>query len=262
MHLTLEEGRLEGLDFQSYPWLHERHRIFPQVLQNRPHAKMLDVAAGMGVAAKRIHDGCDGRIICNDISPTALANLEKLGLETVSFDLDDPATPFPFYDEELDVVISMATLEHIIHLDHHMNEVKRILKPGGHLFISVPNYSGIHFFLRYVLKGESFHDPLDKGLDRYEFYAHVRSFTYKTLLRFITSFGFEPLEVYLTLPEGSSKYISLKKRSPLKARAARLAMRAFYACTTPRWALHPVLCFRKPNGPLKALPARPRRVVL
>ena len=44
--LTLEEQRLDRLDFETYPWLHERHRIFPEVLLDKPHGKMLDAAAG------------------------------------------------------------------------------------------------------------------------------------------------------------------------------------------------------------------------
>jgi SAM-dependent methyltransferase len=260
--VTLEEGRLNGLDTESYPWLHERHRIFPGVLKNKPHDKMLDVAAGMGIVARRIQEGSDGKIICNDISPTSLAALNGLGLETVSFDLDDPQTPFPFDDGELDAVVSLATMEHLIHVDHHLTEIHRILKTGGHLFLSVPNYSGIPHFLAYCLKGESFHDPLAEGIDRYEFYAHVRYFTYKTLLRFVRSFGFEPREVYLPLPEGSTWFLDFKRRSPARAWALRMGMGALYTCLTPRWALHPVLCLRKPEDPSAALTSKPRKIIL
>ncbi len=59
---------------------------------------------------------------------------------------------FPFKDESFDAVISLATLEHIIDIDHHMNEIRRILKKDGDLFLSVPNYSGIHFVIPFLLK--------------------------------------------------------------------------------------------------------------
>ncbi|MHC4176671.1 MAG: class I SAM-dependent methyltransferase [Planctomycetota bacterium] len=260
--LKLEEERLDGVDFETYPWLHERHRVFPAVLLDKPHGKILDLAAGMGVAAKRIQEGSHGRLICNDISPSCLRTLKQLGLETVSFDLDDPDTPFPFSDEEFDAVISLATLEHIVHLDHHMTQIWRILKRGGHLFISVPNYSGIQHFLPYVFSGESFHDPLSKGIDRYEFYAHVRYFTYKTLLRFVRSFGFEPREVYLPLPQGSSWFSGLKRRSRLRSFLLRMATRLLYTSLSPRWALHPVLCLRKADDGSNGVNEKPRKIIL
>ena len=31
----LEATRTEGLTIENYPWLHERHRIFPAIFENR-----------------------------------------------------------------------------------------------------------------------------------------------------------------------------------------------------------------------------------
>ncbi|MCU0343268.1 MAG: class I SAM-dependent methyltransferase, partial [Ignavibacterium sp.] len=155
---TLENGRLTGLDLKTYPWYHERHRIFPQIFEKGKYKKIIDISAGIGIVAKQIQDNYDCEIIANDISEESLRSLHSLNLNTTSFDLDDPNSTFPFEDEYFDAVISLATLEHIINLDHHMQEINRILKKGGHLYISVPNYTGIHFVVPFVLKGKTFHD--------------------------------------------------------------------------------------------------------
>ena len=259
--IKLEDGRLTDIDLDNYPWFHERHRIFPNVFEKGRYRKILDLAAGVGVVAKRIQDNYPSFMLCNDISPQSLKSLKANKLNAISFDLDNPQAKFPFNDQTFDAIITLATVEHIINLDHHMNELRRILKDNGHLYISSPNYSSIHFVIPYLLKGESFHDPLSDGLDKYEFYAHVRYFTYNTLLAFVSSFGFVAEKVYLPLPGGSSKYLALKKRSKFIAYSFRTIMHLFYKLSTPRWAFEPVLCFSKAER-LSKNKNKPKKLIL
>ncbi len=241
----LEDARLQGVTrTDEYPSFRERHRAFPTIFEDRNHKKVLDVAAGAGVAARRIHTLSPASILCNDISHSALSILRGEGMPVISFDIDDNRANFPFSDGSFDAVVSLATIEHIITLDHHVQEINRVLQDGGYLYISTPNYASLRSLPGYLFQGRSFHNPL-KEHDRYEFYAHVRYFTYRTLLEYIQSFGFWPVAVYLPLPSGSSYYRKLEKRSKSKARAFRYAMWALYKFTGPRWASEPVLCFRK-----------------
>ena len=243
----VEEMRLQNVEtFDDYQSVHERHRIFPAIFEDRQHQRILDVAAGVGCAARRIQAAYPGQIICNDITPTCLRVLRQQGLNVVSFDIDNDEAPFPYDDGYFDAVVSLATIEHVISLEHHLSEIHRILSDDGYLYISSPNYAGLTHLPRYLLKGESFHDPLQEQ-SKYEFYAHVRYFTYQTLLKFVSSFGFTPLSVYLPLPESSSYYRSLKTKSPLKAFTFRSSMWFLYTFGSPRWASEPVLCFKKTN---------------
>jgi SAM-dependent methyltransferase len=260
--VTLEDGRLEGLDLDNYPWIYERHRIFPDVFKNEKYDKILDIAAGMGVVAKRIHDRYPCFMVCNDITPTCLKSLRSNGFNTVSFDLDDPDAKFPFPDETFDAVLSLATLEHILNLEHHMNEIKRILKKGGHLYISVPNYSGLAFMLKFFFTGRTFHNPLGNPLQRYEFLAHIRYFTYKTLLDYIRSYGFKSDKVYLPLPKSSSRYIRLRKKLPPLALLFKFIMFLLYRFLPPRWALHPVLRFSNMDVSDGGIDKKPKKVIL
>ncbi len=261
--IELEEKRLEGIEQQTqYNWIHERHRIFPQCFEQRTHKKILDIAAGVGIVGKRISEQYKkGTITCNDISAAALTTMKNAGLATVSFDLDTKEDRFPVADGEYDAVISLATIEHIIYVDEFVEKIRRIIAENGYLYLSTPNYAGLIYLLPVLVKGRTYHDIFDP-FDRYEFYAHVRYFTYPSLITYITSFGFTPEAVYLGIPRESSKYLRLKKDNPFKALAFKLFLTALYSFFSPRWASEPVICFRKcdTKSPLKT--NKIRRIVL
>ena len=242
--ILLEEERLKTIhDIDDYQMIHERHRIFPEIFENRNHKKLLDISAGVGVVGKRVKDKYDGDITCNDISPKCLSIMENNGLKTVSFDLDTNE-PFPVEDKSYDAIISLATIEHISNVDHFVKELHRILKDDGFLYLSAPNYSGLLYLLPVILTGKTFHDPLNEK-SAYEFYAHIRYFTYRTLLEYVSSFGFKINTVYLALPKESTNYLNLKSKSRLKAFILKLGMRFMYRFFSPKWASEPVLCFQK-----------------
>ena len=146
----------------------------------------------------------------------------------------------------------------MICLDHHLKEIRRILSENGYLYISTPNYAGLAHIPRYLLKGESFHNPL-KEQSKYEFYAHVRYFTFKTLLEFVSSFGFHPEAVYLALPAGSTFYNAMYATSRPKALVFRYTMWLMYHLLSPRWASEPILCFQKASS---RMDRKLRKVVL
>ena len=256
--IRLEERRLEHIEgLEDYDMIHERHRIFPALFENRRHQRILDLSAGMGAAASRIQKQSPCELICNDICPKCLRSLKNLGLATVSFDLDDAGAPFPFPPKRFDAIISLSTIEHLIHIDHFLLEIYRLLADEGRLYLSSPNYASLSHLIPYILSGRSFHDPLAPG-EQYEFYAHYRYFTYVTLLEYVSSFGFCPEAVYIGKPEGSSYYRRLRRKSKWKALFFKAGLTFLCHALPPRWASEPVICFHK--GISTRL--KPRKVVL
>ncbi len=246
--IELEETRLNAVtSLEDYGALHERHRIFPEVFEGRGHRRILDLAAGVGCAAQRIKEQYEGEIYCNDVTPKCLEILNNNGLTTVSFDIDVRDSSFPFPDRYFDAILSLATIEHVIHLDEHLQEIRRILNDEGYLYISSPNYASLIYMRPLLMAGKSFHDPLVAG-DQYEFYAHVRYFTYRTLLEFVSNFGFVAEAVYLPLPKESAKFLKLQEKSRLKALGFKYSMWFIYRFLSPRWASEPVICFRKSSN--------------
>jgi SAM-dependent methyltransferase len=244
--VELEESRLSGIDrLEDYPWFKDRHRVFPSVFENRQHKRILDSSAGVGCTAKRIKDNYSADLVCNDISPTCLKILHSLEIPTVSFDIDEKGVPFPYPDGYFDAVISLVTLEHLMNPDHFLKETYRILCPDGYLYISTPNYAALYYVLRLLLTGKSFHDPLS---DYYEFYAHVRYYTYRTFLELVSSFGFVPDTIYIALPEGNTQYRELLARSRTKALLNRYGRWLMYHLLSPRWTAEPIVCFQKSSN--------------
>ena len=257
--IELEEGRLQGVeDLSDYRIFKERHRVFPAVFERRQHCRILDMAAGVGCAAERIHAHYPADLVCNDISPTCLKVLGKLGLQTVSFDLDDPETPYPFPGGDFDAVISLVTIEHIFHVEHLLQETYRILKDGGYLYIATPNYSAPEYLVQPLLFGRTFHDPLVED-SRYEFYAHIRYLTYRTLIDLLRASGFVPDTVYLALPAGSTRYKALYAASSIKALGYRYARWLEFHLLPVHWAAEPIVCCQKTTT---GKDRRLRRVVL
>ncbi|MBI5467364.1 MAG: methyltransferase domain-containing protein [Candidatus Kerfeldbacteria bacterium] len=51
------------------------------------------------------------------------------------------ATNIPLPDNTLDLVILTEVLEHVVPYEQLVDEIRRVLKPGGYLILSVPTYS-------------------------------------------------------------------------------------------------------------------------
>lgn len=254
--VQLEEQRLNANGIDTQPPLHERHRAFPAVFENRQHKRILDVAAGVGYVAQRIRDQYPAEMVCNDISPTCLSHLRSLNLPTLSFSLDREGECFPIQDGEFDAVIALATIEHLINIDKFVSEVTRILAPEGCFYISAPNYASLLYLMPVLMKGRTFHNPMNPE-DRYEFYAHVRYFTYRTMIEYVSSFGLKPEAVYLPVPRDSSRYQSMLQKSKLRAMVFKWTLAGFYRLS-PRWASEPIICFRKTQREIKSI----RKVIL
>lgn len=67
-------------------------------------------------------------------------------------------------DNSIDVVISSQCLEHIPNTDHVMEEVHRVLRPGGHFLVSVPNQAALAYILMMLF---TLNPPMNMVSDRY-----------------------------------------------------------------------------------------------
>jgi SAM-dependent methyltransferase len=243
--IAVEESRLVGIEsIDDYEVVKERHRVFPAIFEQRQHKNILDIAAGVGCASYRIYKGYSGNLIASDITPTCLRILRGLGIPTLSFDIDDPKVSFPFADGQFEAVVSLVTLEHLIYFDHFLEEIYRILDEDGFLYISTPNYAAPEYLIQPIFTGKTFHDPLGAE-ERYEFYAHVRYFTYRTLVDLMRFYKFIPETVYLALPKGSTRYQGLYKTSKLLAMAFKSAVWLKHHLLSARMAAEPILCCSK-----------------
>jgi SAM-dependent methyltransferase len=84
----------------------------------------------------------DKRFTLCDIDPRALALARELhGATLAGTDVLLPDQPLPYPDARFDVVVSMDVVEHVIDPRPWLREALRVLKPGGLLFLTTPNYA-------------------------------------------------------------------------------------------------------------------------
>jgi len=77
-----------------------------------------------------------------------LKNVEYIGIdyynENADIKLDLNKDELPFKDNEIDFIICTEVLEHLYNPFYCIKEMKRVLKPGGYIFLSTPFFCPIH----------------------------------------------------------------------------------------------------------------------
>jgi len=107
----------------------------------------------------------------------------KLALDKTDYipldidDLDFESEELPIQDNSVDVLFSLAVVEHITNIEHFMSECFRVLKPQGIIYLTTPNF-------RYCFR-DFYNDP-----------THVRPFTDVSLPKMIEYHGFENVEAF------------------------------------------------------------------
>ncbi len=100
--------------------------------------RVLDAGCGVGYGSELLSAAGAAQVTGVDISATAVEQSRKRGTENVSFHVADIAE-LPFADGSFDVVVCFETIEHVPDQDLVLDELRRVLAPGGLLAISSPN---------------------------------------------------------------------------------------------------------------------------
>jgi SAM-dependent methyltransferase len=108
--------------------------------------------------------------------------------------------PYPFPDNEFDLIIGNQVIEHLADIPAVMAELYRIAKPGARIILETPHYTDVASFCdpthRHHLTSESFSYFSEKKKPEFAFYSDITLRTRViriTLLRFWRLLGFELL---------------------------------------------------------------------
>lgn len=100
-----------------------------------PGVHVLDLGCRTGALTQHYAEG--NYVTGVDVDRDALhVATERLGIETVWADAEDE---LPFADDSFDVVVAGELLEHLSDPDAAVEQVHRVLSPGGRFVGSVPN---------------------------------------------------------------------------------------------------------------------------
>lgn len=190
------------------PLAHEAiHDTVVGILANQSRGALLDVPAGEGALAARLIDaGFD--VHCCDLYPE-IFRLDGVAIHQANLDAE-----LPFGDQTFDYVTCLEGLEHIENPQQAVREFARVLKPGGHLIVSVPNILNIEERLKWLLYGYTSHfKPISRAAaerlrdeydNRVEIAAHVNPIGYSELRYVLEKNGFGVAGVYRDKPKGKS----------------------------------------------------------
>jgi len=150
-------------------------------LEGQPRGKLLDVPTGAGALAIRLKE-MGFEVSCCDI------NAERFAVPGLTVDRGDLNDRLPYGEDVFDYVCFLEAIEHTENPYNAVREISRVLKPGGTLVLTTPNYLNIERRLKFLVTG-FFTKPVSQSRFRDRFGSevydmHLSPLGY-TLIRFI-----------------------------------------------------------------------------
>jgi SAM-dependent methyltransferase len=145
--------------------------------------RVLDVGCGNGVALQALEGWTHKAGV--DVSEQLLKLARQKGIDAHTCDVDTGAMPFA--DASFDLVVSTDVIEHVLHTDHLLNEINRVLRPDGLYVAVIPNVNQpISFIMQFILDLT----PMYAARDRC---PHYRDFSARLFGKILRKHGFDVL---------------------------------------------------------------------
>lgn len=130
--------------------------------RHRAPADVLDMPAGNGLLSERLR-ALGHRVVRADFNA-----------EHPDYVYADMEARLPFDDNRFDVVCCLEGIEHVIDPTHLARELARVLRPGGTLYLSLPNLQSLYSRLCFLFTGTFYQfapeqtrhpagEPVDRG---------------------------------------------------------------------------------------------------
>jgi len=118
-----------------------RFRKVIQIARRLQGGRLLDIGCGDGSFTILLKEALKAQEVAGiEIAPEAVNALREKGIKAHQLDIDEQS--FPFSDNYFDIVYCGEIIEHLFNPDHLLQEVHRVLKPGGSCIITTPNLAG------------------------------------------------------------------------------------------------------------------------
>lgn len=196
-----QNGEIQNEELKpiTMPGVHSRFLKYFAEKSEPPGLKILDVGAGEGALTQKLHQSGYQMSAC-DFSPDAFKFNE------IHCDSVDITGPFPYKTETFDLVIAVEVTEHILDHENFFREIKRILKPGGRLYISTPNILSMKSRFRFLFQGFPYaFKPLN--MEQYDGMQHVASLSLDQYNYIALKHGFKPAELGIDRKQSTSRWL-------------------------------------------------------
>ncbi len=184
----------------SQPWSYgmvalSRNEIHGKVIElaaRLPRGKALDVPTGSGVLGDRLRM-IGFEVSCCDIDSSYFSAPD------LTLDIGDLNQSLPYPTGSFDLITCVEGIEHLENPFHAIREFSRILKPGGKLILTLPNYLNLERRLRFLVTGlfSKIPSPKKLGKDRFDhlYMLHLIPLTYPILKVMMEHSDFKILQV-------------------------------------------------------------------
>jgi len=194
--------------FESIPSLPSLRKklikVIKALVQDALLSRYLDVGCGDGSLTLEIAKLVKAREIYGvDISDKALKVAQRRGIIAVKADLNSDMLPFP--NNYFDLVTAIEVIEHLVNTDNLLQNVWRVLKPGGLFILSTPNMCSwlnrVLLMLGYlplyyeVSTKWRVGKPLNSKV-QFNPSGHVRLYNLRALKEHLEAMGFKIVKVY------------------------------------------------------------------
>ncbi|PIU95741.1 MAG: methylase [Armatimonadetes bacterium CG_4_10_14_3_um_filter_66_18] len=155
--LNAQEYEIQYRLEDSYWWFVGRRRIIcawlSQLVGGNSDQLLLDIGCGTGTTMWRLRQFC--RVVGVDFSNLALARAQSRGLDRL---VGGSALSLPFAEGSFGLLTLLDVLEHLKDDAGALRGMRRILRPGGSLLLTVPAYPSLwsqhdvalHHYRRYT----------------------------------------------------------------------------------------------------------------
>jgi len=168
----------------------EAHEWMIGALSKERKGFLLDAPAGTGALASRLKK-MGFSVSCCDINPSLFL------VQDIEIKRGDLNQSLPYLSGSFDFITCIEGLEHLENPFNAIREFHRILKLGGKLFLSLPNYLNIERRLRFLITGlfSKIPSPKALGKDRFDnlWMLHLTPLTYPILKLMLEHLGFKVL---------------------------------------------------------------------
>ncbi len=120
-------------------------KYFPNISKKR---SLLDIGCADGGFASYAGKLLGAKTYGLDIAPLAVKKAKGVLDQAITHDV---VKPLPFPDKSFDLVFALEVIEHVYDTDFLLDEIRRVLRPGGISIISTPNLASFKNRARLLL---------------------------------------------------------------------------------------------------------------
>ena len=170
-------------------WSKEKfERWFAPLMNND---RILDYGCGMGYSLQKELVANNKEYVGADISAVALEDLKRKGLRGLKIGTD---ARIDVPDGYFDAAICCEVMEHLWDPLAAAKELARVVKPGGVLISTTPNYGYLPWRLLALFQGEVWSEPEDASVDPFKG-VHIRYFSKRNFEKLHRMAGFSDVKI-------------------------------------------------------------------